>query len=197
MEDLYKNLFTLLAGVIGAVTPTTIAVVKKKLSKNSFAKNNKHNELLNDELLRIMIYSGADMVGTLFFKNTEYSMGGFPLDKAFMGHEVTAPRVNGVMNDLQGIPTTPLAKMLNKLQADTNGWIGYNRDVADSNLRDLMDKHGIGSAIVFRINNDVKNGIVILQWRSGDFNNIMLEKQLREIRVNVLRINDLISKIRK
>lgn len=199
MSEFYTSLGMLIGGALATVTPYIITWIKDKLNKNkqghSFIQNTILRTKINETLIEIRAYVGANKANIVEYHNGVVSTNGLPFNYSSMTYESVDYTTKETMMDFQKIPISPISKLLIDIHNCNKGYLRIGNDYPDQKIVTLNKYYGNETNYIFKIGDHIKDGVVNVSWVHED--TVITDEELYFIILKVQYINDLMKKMIK
>lgn len=204
MKEILESAGTLIGAIVVAiitqVTPPLVKYIKSKINKGKkdeeFKRNLTIREKINQALVELRVLSNANRVYILEYHNGEKSLSGLPFNYSSMTYENTDVSTKNMITEFQKVQISPVANFLVSLDNASEGYSSIQENSLNNTLSQHMNYYGVTTTYIFKISNYLKDGVIGLDWVNGE-EVLLTEEQIKEIKVVILRIKNLLDSIKK
>ena len=199
MDNVYTSMGMLLGGFLATITPYIISWGNKKINKNkegnSFIQNTNIRAKINETLIEIRAYTGANKINIIEDHNGNVSTNGLPFNYSSMTYESVDYTTKEQIIDFQKIPISPISKLLIDIHNCKNDYLRIGPDFKDLEIIKLNKFYGITTNYTFKIGDHIKDGVINISWIHENI--ILPQEELEFVIIKVRHIQDLMSKMVK
>ena len=199
MQEFYTSLGMLIGGALATVTPYIMAWIKKKLDREkegkSFIQNTSYRAKINEALIEIRAYVGANRVSIVEYHNGIVSTNGLPFNYSSVTYENVDFTTREIMMDQQKLPISPVSKLLSDIHNCTKNYLRIGSDVKEQKIVTMNKYYGIETNYIFKIGNHIKDGIVNVSWVHEDA--ALTDEEIEFISLKVKYIHEIMKKMIK
>lgn len=199
MQEFYTSLGMLLGGMLATLTPYIVKWVKSRVDKEkegkSFIQNTSYRAKINEALIEIRAYVGANRVSIVEYHNGIVSTNGLPFNYSSVTYENVDFTTREIMMDQQKLPISPVSKLLLDIHNCTKNYIRIGSDFKDQKIVTMNKYYGIETNYIFKIGNHIKDGIVNVSWVHEDA--ALTDEEIEFISLKVKYIHEIMKKMIK
>jgi hypothetical protein len=190
----------IIVAVITQVTPPVVKYIKSKTlrarKEEEFKKNLTIRSKINEALIEARVLSSANRSQLLEYHNGDISLNGLPFNYTSMTYESTDVSTKNLMSDFQKVPISPFVNFLLDLDKSKDNFLKLQNHHPDENINYQMGYYGVKTSYVFKISNNLKDGVVVLDWVE-DKKVELTKEQIEDIKIIILKIKNLTALIPK
>lgn len=199
MQEFYTSLGMLLGGMLATLTPYIVKWVKSRVDKEkegkSFIQNTSYRAKINEALIEIRAYVGANRVSIVEYHNGIVSTNGLPFNYSSVTYENVDFTTREIMMDQQKLPISPVSKLLLDIHNCTKNYLRIGPDFKDQKIVTMNKYYGIETNYIFKIGNHIKDGIVNVSWVHEDA--ALTDEEIEFISLKVKYIHEIMKKMIK
>ena len=189
----------LIGGMLATITPYAVKSLKKYLDTGkegkSFIQNTAYRAKINEALIEIRAYVGANRVSITEYHNGVVSTNGLPFNYSSVTYENVDYTTKEIMMDQQKLPISPVSKLLLDIHNCTNSFLRVGPDFKDHKIVSINKYYGVETNYIFKIGNHIKDGIINVSWIHED--TTLTDDETEFISLKVKYIHEMMKKMIK